>query len=361
MREKVQSIQFLRFVAAAMVTAYHITIGLDKYYAGSVSFGFKYLAGFGQVGVHIFFVISGFVMVYTSFSNQTDTFVPSRFFVRRFIRIYPIYWIYAAVYLLFHGLFQDGYALSLGQIVRAYLLLPADSANIIGPGWTLSFEVFFYLCFGLVMVLGLYRGLFLLTLFFLSLLAIRYAFKIDSSWQYLHVFTNSLLLEFLFGAWIAYIVVCAKPIGTKISVAMLIAGLGLFIAGLVFGYARLPAVVVWGIPSMLLVAGFVFNERNGRISKLVQRWSWLGDSSYSLYLLHILLIDVTLMLSTYLHPQFESALGTSAVFIVLLTLCILVSIVAYNYVERPLVLALQSFAKTRLVGLMKLKPAESSS
>jgi exopolysaccharide production protein ExoZ len=355
MKENVQSIQFLRFVAATLVVIFHLVLGLEKYYSGSISPDFLYLAGFGAAGVHIFFVISGFVMVYTSFATPADAFLPSKFFIRRFIRIYPIYWVYATLYLAFHNTFKLGYSLSAEQIIGAYLLFPGDSANIVGPGWTLSFEVYFYLCFGIAMTLGLPRGLPLLTAFFLVLVAIRYPLGIDIKHQYLHVFTNSLLIEFLCGAWIAHFVVSKRRLSTPIAYGMILTGLAIFSAGCVIGFTRLPSVITWGIPSTLLVAGFVFSERNGDAFNFVRRYSWLGDSSYSLYLLHVLLIDITLTAAIYVHPHLASTFEVVAAFLLLLACYVLAGVIAFGLVERKLVKQLQSIANTRFTRFMGIK------
>ena len=63
-----------------------------------------------------------------------------------------------------------------------------------------------------------------------------------------------------------------------------------FAFGLWFGYDRVPAALIWGIPSGLLVLGLVLQERAGAIPNWVRRSAWLGDSSYTLYLLHAILL-----------------------------------------------------------------------
>src|SRR5262249_49540443 len=149
MKRNVDSIQFLRFVAAAMVAFAHCVEATEKYFEGSMPKELQYVAAFGAAGVHLFFVISGFVMVYANFRVPTATFSPSAFFVRRLIRIFPVFWFYAILYLIFHQSFTTGYALSNGQILGSFLLLPGYSSLIIGPGWTLTYEMYFYLCFAI--------------------------------------------------------------------------------------------------------------------------------------------------------------------------------------------------------------------
>src|SRR5665213_3234536 len=101
MRGNVASIQFLRFVAATLVVISHTTWAIQDYFAGTLPSLFIRItdvAHFGGSGVHIFFVISGFIMVYTSFKRSDRTFSTSQFLIRRIIRIYPIYILYSLIY-----------------------------------------------------------------------------------------------------------------------------------------------------------------------------------------------------------------------------------------------------------------------
>ena len=180
MRDGIKSIQFLRFVAASLVVFSHSTDAIGMYIANSVSRSMLYVANFGASGVHIFFVISGFIMVYTSFEKNDENFDSEKFLIRRFIRIYPIFWLYAAVYILSHYIVLGGYNLSILDILRSLLLLPGYSPLIIGPAWTLSFEIYFYICFAVFMTLGLLRGLLIMTLFFLASIAMGSEFHSDN-------------------------------------------------------------------------------------------------------------------------------------------------------------------------------------
>src|ERR1039457_2080593 len=139
MRENIASIQFLRFVAAALVVLFHSTVAVQKYFTGTLSNLFINISAIGASGVHIFFVISGFIMVYTSFYKRSEKFTASKFITKRIIRIYPIYFIYSAFYLYFYYLFSIGKNISLEHFFGSIVLLPGYSSYIIGPGWTLSF------------------------------------------------------------------------------------------------------------------------------------------------------------------------------------------------------------------------------
>ncbi len=346
MRGKIASIQFLRFIAATLVVMFHTAVALEKYFTGSLPHALLSNAVLGASGVHIFFVISGFIMVYTSFDTMNDSFDPKRFAFRRFIRIYPIYILYSLFYLYFYFAFGVGKDLSPIQFGGSLLLLPGYSSLIIGPGWTLSYEVYFYLCFGIAMMLGLRRGLGALTLFFVMAIAAGLVFGTSSA--AIHVFTSSLLIEFLFGAWIGYLTLSSSlRVGNSTANAMLVASGAGFLAGPMFGFSHLPSALTWGVPSALLVGGLVFREKNGSIPIFIRRCSFLGDSSYSLYLLHVVLIDAVIFLAIpILGPWSTSnfqfgAFGMIAIWLAIPMYCVGVALVSYQFIERRMLRQLQ--------------------
>jgi exopolysaccharide production protein ExoZ len=348
----------MRFVAATLVVLVHTTIGLGEYFTDSISKTFAHIAHVGGSGVHIFFVISGFVMIYTSFARPDAKFNSVNFFIRRLIRIYPIYFLYAAFYLYFYYTVAGGMNLSLGQLIGAIALFPGYSSGIIGPGWTLAYELYFYLCFGIAMILGLTRGIVALTLFFLAAIASGVVF--DTGQPTIHVLTNSLLIEFLAGAWIGYAAVRSVRIGNWLADTLVALGLAGFMAGIVLGYNHVPALLTWGVPSMLLVGGLVFRESNGRIPWPISKYAYMGDSSYSLYLLHIVLIDAVIFLALHLNASLKidpTAIGTFWWILILLAVtiyCIAVALVSYELIERRLVLGLQGLYRKKAAAV----PAE---
>lgn len=334
-----KSIQFLRFIAATLVVFNHAMADAKFRISDSASPLMHYISHFGSSGVHIFFVISGFIMIYTSFgkSKELDSY---EFLFRRFIRIFPIYWICAIAYILMREIVSGGYDL-VWDALGGLLLIPNYSWVIIPQAWTLSYEVYFYICFALFMTLGLFRGLLTITLFFLASIATGLVFHFGNAG--LQMVTNSLLLEFLFGAWIAYFFVLDMRLSSRLSNTLVILALVVFMVGIPFGYNRLPTVLTWGIPSALLIAGSVFKERGGSLPRFVQSCGWLGDSSYSLYLLHILLIS--LLLRGYLAIFPNPTSGYLVICLVLTVLCIVIAVVVYELIERRVVRSLQTMIK----------------
>ena len=84
----IMNLQLLRAFAALNVVVLH-TIGTADSYGYETNL-ISYLEGWGANGVDIFFVISGFVMLYTQLDNKKTV---KDFLILRAIRIIPIYWL----------------------------------------------------------------------------------------------------------------------------------------------------------------------------------------------------------------------------------------------------------------------------
>jgi len=323
------SIQLLRALAALLVVLFHTHTAFSE--AGSdLLFGDEeYVFAFGAVGVHIFFVISGFIMVVTS--RFEPSFQPFEFMRRRLLRIYPVYWICAALYLVYHTFLGEPYDISVEQIAGALLLWPGYASSIVGPAWTLAYEMFFYLSFALAMALGLTRGFVVLAATFAILVVLGLVF--DPGSPALHLATNSLLAEFVGGMAIGLLlkrnVLPKWRAGGWIALAI-----GLFLGGAWYGFSRLPSAMVWGVPSILLVLGAVCSELQHGAGKVTRLLGGLGDSSYSLYLVHILLITLALEVWKMVPPLIGSnALAMTAI---VSGLCVALAEMFHRGVERPL-------------------------
>ncbi|WP_293969100.1 acyltransferase [Sphingopyxis sp.] len=290
--KKVHSIQLMRAIAAMLVVLFHVHQAFAIRFTTPFFAAESYLFAFGAVGVHIFFVISGFIMVYTNPPGKA--FAAKTFFRRRLLRIYPIYWLCAALYLAVHVLIGQAYALGLREAAGALLLLPGNASSIIGPAWTLAFEMYFYLCFGLAMLAGSGRGLTILIGFFTISVAAGAVVQIDHpAWT---LVTSSLLLEFIAGAAIGWLLVSGK-LPRRGGLTITVLAIILFGAGIAAGYERAPSVVMWGVPSVMLILGLAMHEAARAPSALVRKLGHFGDSSYALYLIHILLVTLAIELA----------------------------------------------------------------
>lgn len=326
----IHSIQLLRSVAATLVVLFHTQLAFSTRVSAPLFDQETYLFHFGAVGVHIFFVISGFIMVLTS-CQPGRPYDPGKFYRRRFLRIYPIYWICALAYVAVHAAIGDPYDLSPGRFVGALLLWPGAAPAIIGPAWTLAYEMFFYLCFGLAMMLSLTRGLIVLSAVFLGAIAVG-LFWPDKG-PVLLLVTNSLLVEFLAGTAIGWLAIKGR-LPLRWGGALTGAGIALFVIGIALGYDRVPTAISWGVPSAILVFGLVTWESAREASPVVRRLGRLGDSSYVLYLIHILVITLAVALSQFLPATMRPAPPLAALLVALAGIVLAEAV--HRGIERPM-------------------------
>ena len=149
--ERLASIQILRAAAAMGVVFAHLTESYRAVFnAKDAVWDFYY----GNFGVDLFFVISGFVMVYASEALFGQPGASRKFVIRRLIRIVPLYWI-ATSYALWGLLNVTGLNLPAAtwkSIFGSYFFLPfpfPTGGPLLIVGWTLNYEMFFYLIFAI--------------------------------------------------------------------------------------------------------------------------------------------------------------------------------------------------------------------
>lgn len=275
-RQKLDSLQGWRGVAAMLVVFYHAAEALssDKYGARSVFGGFF---TWGHAGVQFFFVLSGFIIFW---AHRRDVGLPEafgRYAMRRFVRIYPIYWAVllplVALYFLVPSL-QPG-DLTSPSAIAASIFLVGPLTPVLSVAWTLFHEVLFYALFG-VAILNRRLGVALMGLWFAgSLLGIGYALS--------HL--NLLFLAGMAAAW-----TCQRPSVLSGRGLMTVGVVGFVLVGAAewqgyFDRNDSPSTLLYGIAAFLLVIGSVRAESAGQL-RVPPMMTFLGDASYSLYLVH---------------------------------------------------------------------------
>ena len=152
---KFHFLQALRAIAAWLVVADHALIDVNhgelQNPATSVAWAI------GNVGVYIFFVISGFIMVHISWDDFGRHGAAPNFLRRRIIRIVPLYWLATIAALVFHKV-SATHSVNAGwsELVRSLLFIPYRDedvgwAPILRQGWTLNYEMMFYAIFTLAL------------------------------------------------------------------------------------------------------------------------------------------------------------------------------------------------------------------
>jgi exopolysaccharide production protein ExoZ len=319
---EVRSIQYLRGFAAFGVLVFHAA---DR--AGGAF-------GVGAAGVDIFFVISGFIMWVVT-CRKTPS--PSQFLLRRVERIVPLYWMTTLGVALIAIVVPAAFPAmrpTFQHVAQSLLFIPHRDAEgqiapLIVPGWTLNYEMFFYLIFALALLAAAKVRPFVITAALLALVVIRpLGDPQNPLWA---TYTNPLLLEFVAGVWLGKAWSEGRLPGAGAAWAMIAVGLVGFTAVHLSGVDVEPArILYWGLPALLMVAGAVSLERRGPIPEW-RPLRLLGDASYSVYLVHGLAISAAFRI---LHM-----VGLEAPAVVLpvsLATGVVAGLLTYQFVEKPL-------------------------
>ncbi len=316
-------LQMLRGVAATLVVLFHLQAA--AVFEGHDPGILRWFVG-GEVGVDVFFVLSGFVIFHAMRGREDRG--PGWFLRQRFWRIVPPYWAVLALTLLAmaaHGMMQGDWSEwpDLWRIVLSVLLLPLPD-HVMAVAWTLTVEGLFYLVFaatyfrfgarGAILALALWSaGTLGLKLMHLGLPPV------------LGVILYSGVIEFLYGGLIALAISAGWRAGAVPALVLGVLGL----AAVVFGYVSIYAGRSWvaGLPSAALVYGLAAG--GWRMPNWVMVW---GESSYLLYLLHLLVFSVA---GTLLRMAGVEPYGSVTALLGLGALSIAVSVAASLWLERP--------------------------
>jgi exopolysaccharide production protein ExoZ len=304
------SIQYLRAIAALMVVCFHLHSG-GAFVASTST---DWLAS----GVDIFFVISGFIMVR---STQGRGRGAREFFVKRLIRIVPLYWLLTCLAIAMNGALMT-------HNVASFLFVPALHPEfgkywpILEPGWTLNFEMFFYLVFGLTFAMSPRRQLACIAGFFALLVAAGMVLKLPGA---LNFYTNPLLFEFVAGMALAQFG-RQLPAWTGVVGCALLIGLNAY---------DLPRIISFGVPAAIIVSSMLSAES---LIPRINAFKLVGDSSYAIYLVHFF----TLGTAQAVWLQFFVVNYGFMVFAVGIT--IVISIMLHIGFERPVTRGLSAWA-----------------
>ncbi len=334
-RNDLRTVQALRAIAALLVVAYH---GLDEWGTHVAGRNADSLWGNGSAGVDVFFVISGLVMVISAQRVAGKRLAGWVFLRQRLIRIVPLYWVVTtakviAVLMLPALVLRT--QLDLPYVLGSYALLPVhDAGGTIRPvlpvGWTLCYEMFFYLLVALALTLrvGLLRVAVPVLLAFSAL-----AVFADPAWPPLFDFPNTIMLEFLAGVLIGMAVQSDRHVPIAVAWPLLLGGLALLLgAPIVSGVLR-P--LTWGLPAAAIVLGAVGLE--ARLAPWLPRWLLAaGDASYAVYLTHGFVVPLVFI--AVRHAGLSPVISLVTTLLGSLLLSVIVGLVTHVVLERPMML-----------------------
>lgn len=336
-RLQIESLQVMRGIAAVAVAFYHVYIILmQPEYGAQVVF--QSVARHGFLGVSFFFVLSGFTIALAHHKDIGRPHAISKYFKRRFLRVYPVYWVYLTGFIAAAavGLGHPDFSWAPLNLVSAYMLVPLDEAMTLPlkVAWTLVYEIRFYVLF----------ALFILAAHFAAMLFGFWAITIVAL-----LVTGNSPEHGIFSVWNLYFI------------AGLVAYFWLYRLPWFMGYLLLFAGVssasIYVLQSpevtrisdlsnqsqwlqIFLIATFVFivvgaallEKRYG--VKYPRPLLWLGEASYSIYLVHSAAISVFMIIIA--KSGLSGWFPVELTFLIAFCFSVSAGAIAYVVIERPL-------------------------
>lgn len=313
LQNKIDSIQVLRFFAAFSVMMVHLPV-------------FE----FGIWGVDIFFVISGFIMMYVTENNEKF------FLLKRIFRIVPLYWILTlgvfALAIFVPNVLNNTTA-NIVHLIKSLFFIPFDKNGtghfpILFLGWTLNFEVIFYFLFSLSLVFFKENRMIACSIFIIIFLVFN---KIFSEKNFIfETYANDIFIEFIFGMilftiWKKY----KNKISTNLSNHFICLAI-LLVSIFILNYYNFSRSVSYGLPSLILAVYFLFFLNHLKFPKILVS---LGDASYCIYLLHPYVIQFFYKI---LEIN-EYDIIIELVFTLIISVIVfIVSLLIYKFIEFPI-------------------------
>jgi exopolysaccharide production protein ExoZ len=337
MAGRLLGLQLLRGIAANLVVLQHLW-EFELKYAGTQ---LPTVVRYGDLGVDIFFVLSGFVMVAIAGRGVG----PLNFLWRRLVRIYPTYWLATAIMIALAvavpGLVHE--QLDKIPLWRSFLLIAASPEQpIVSVGWTLVHEMYFYVVFAAFIALRI--PILIGVLIWTVLIVVTTAAWPDyvATSPILSMATSPLTFEFMMGLIIGLLWLQTQTPGVLLAS---VAGVAALLTSMIVNYRFLShpptlfsdsiavRVLLFGAPIALIVYALVAYERHHlwRPQKLLVA---VGDWSYSIYLFHFMVLSALGRVVLQLFGD-HGRVGSIVLFVGGFLLVNLVGAALYILFERP--------------------------
>ena len=320
MQEKLPGLQVLRGLAASLVVILHILHSIDAYFNTSIMVNNHTLAAFLESGVDIFFVISGFIM-YSVIRNKFASGYALTFLMNRAFRIIPLYWLLTILYSLLLVLIPSAFNTSVydtEKLLMSLFFIPhlnasGDPMPLVSVGWTLNFEVYFYICVAAAISFSKKIGMLMILVLFSSGVILGNSFDLP---QFMHTISSPLIFEFIFGVVVSMVYFHLQSSTNRTSIAKIVNRpltgfiLLIFIASYwvyiypVISETSFERVWMWGLPSTLMVVAILLLNN---LTRNLKSAIFVGDISYSMYLIQVFTLPAIIKIATQMgleSPEF---------------------------------------------------------
>ncbi len=324
------NIQMLRAIAALLVVFHH---ALPHYavMGGEITL-ISSVGEWGFLGVDIFFVISGFIMAYTTF-NKARTFDNAKtFFKHRLFRIYLGYWPFFFVMLALFFV-TNPQKISDLDVVGSFFLINVDMFQLVLPiSWSLSYELYFYFLFLFTFIFSI-KQLYVLIPVFIGLILFLVLYSFFNSEFQQHFFYSHFLLEFFAGV-LLYMYKDHLMRSWMLPVSLLIAIMA-YSYGITYETKNgLFRVLTFGTGALFIVLGALILEQKN-LYRAGKQFEALGNASYTLYLSHLIIIQLFYLFGLRGFFSSEGVVLPLIGLFVMIALTVIFSLLYYQKIEKP--------------------------
>ena len=328
-------LQIYRGIAALLVVIHHTYASFAHFHNFDIP-ALAFIAKIGKLGVDFFFVLSGFIITYTTFKYRGNTDYFKKYAFNRIVRVYiPYLPISLAILALYYSLPSISGSDRSMSLLTSLTLIPHGNPAL-SVAWTLIFEMFFYLAFSLNFFWK--RGWFyFLGIWIIGIITVA-IIKLDLSNPFLKIIFSMYNLEFIIGVLVAYLV--KYNFKTKYYYLFSASVLG-FLVFLIIRYLNINLFTFFQNLIFVLSASlFVFLGVLYWNKKISTRniFMLMGNSSYSLYLLHN---PMQSMLVRF-FPKNDSQFIIFAEFIAVIFVIVLISYIYYLIFEKKIIALVKS-------------------
>lgn len=326
-------IQVLRFLAASAVVAFH-ALGVAPDYVAVPSTGFFDGLRHGGHGVDLFFVISGFIIFYAT--DRTAP-TPGKFLQRRIERVVPLYFFVTlavvALAAAFPAFNTPGW-FTLQHVLKSlgFVSFSDGEMPVVYVGWSLEYEMYFYLCVTLLLALTREPWRAVVVLFSALTILGRIPY-VDQALGNFRFLVDPLLMEFVFGVLVGRWFVNRRV--SKIEVIATACAIAVLLAVEPGNRA-----IVYGLPSAAIVAAAAYaSALRVRMSFVATSLERLGNASYSIYLVQVNTVTFACAYAVTLVPD----ISPLAVVLATTAAVVLAGLLLNMFVEQPLLKLSRSF------------------
>lgn len=380
------SLNGLRFIAAFVVIIHHLEQIKLFFGLPSIFFKWHFIKIVGELGVTLFFTLSGFLITYLLLTEKErfGTIFVKEFYIRRVLRIWPLYYLIIGLglFVLPHipffniPVYTEGVHYKFGTKVFFYaILFPNIVSNLyaympfIAQAWSIGIEEQFYLIWPwmvkwsrryLTVLVSIVLGLLLITniLYFFAdhspdishtstkTKAITLAYKFFSLLRISCMAIGGIGAYFLFNLNMKVLRPIFKPVAQVLTLS---AVLLLMLFGVEIPFVNHEFYALFFI---VLILNLAANPKS--LFNLEFKWlDYLGKISYSIYMWHGVAIMFGLHAARYFNPELNDVFSNMVYYVITFVVTLMMSAASYEWFEMQFLKFKHLFAKIQSGNLEK--------